>query len=303
VDVLVTGGAGFIGSALVERLLAEGHHVEVVDDLSTGSLANLAAAREQARVEGAGALRFHQADVHDEGLVALVQRHRPEVVVHLAGATAKSGRRAATQVVHDVAGTVHVLDAAVAAGARKVVCVAGARSQADVVRGIPARAVHEYLTAYEDRHGLAHTTIVLPTVYGPRQTTATESSVVAVFVQRALAAQPCVVHGDGTQTRDLLYVDDAVDALVRALQHADGATVEVGTGDQTTVSELQAAVAAVAGVECPAVPGEQRAHEPGRVLVDPRRAATLLGWEPWTSLEDGLAQTVAAALSAAGGRT
>lgn len=294
----MTGGAGFIGSALVERLVAEGHHVEVVDDLSTGSLGNLAAAREQARAEGTGALRIHQAAVHDDGLVALVQRRHPEVVIHLAGATAKAGRRTSAQVVHEVAGTVHVLDAAVAAGARKVVCVAGARAQADVVRGIPARAVHEYLTAYEDRHGLAHTTIVLPTVYGPRQTTATESSVVAVFVQRVLAGQPCVVHGDGSQARDLLYVDDAVDALVKATGHADGATVEVGTGTATSVSELQAMVARVAGVECPQVPGERRAHDPGAVVTDPRRAATLLGWEPWTGLEDGLAQTIAAARSA-----
>lgn len=297
-DVLVTGGAGFIGSALVERLLAEGHHVEVVDDLTTGSLANLAAAREQARAEASGALRIHQADVHDAGLASLVERRHPEVVVHLAGATAKAGRRPASQVVHDVAGTVHVLEAAAAAGVRKVVCVAGARAQADALRGIPARAVHEFLAAYEDRHGLAHTTIVLPTVYGPRQTTATESSVVAVFVQRALAGQPCVVHGDGTQARDLLYVDDAVDALVKATAHADGATVEIGTGVMTTVSDLHEMVARVAGVECPAVPGERRAHEPGQVVTDPRRAAALLGWEPWTSLEDGLAQTIAAARSA-----
>lgn len=291
----MTGGAGFIGSTLVERLLAEGHHVEVIDDLSTGSLANLAGARDQARREGTGALRIHQADVHDDGLAALLTRHRPDVVVHLAGATAKAGRRAPDQVVHDVAGTVHVLDAAVAAGSRKVVCVAGARAQADVVRGIPARAVHEYLTAYQDRHGLAHTTVVLPTVYGPRQTPATESSVVAVFVRRALAGQPCVIHGDGAQARDLLYVDDAVDALVKAIEHADGTTVEVGTGVATTIAELQSMVARAAGVACPQVPGERRAHEPGEIVTDPRRAATLLGWEPWTALEDGLAHTVSAA--------
>jgi UDP-glucose 4-epimerase len=295
VDVLVTGGAGFIGSNLVERLLAEGHHVEVLDDLSTGSLANLAGAREQARQAGTGALRIHQADIHDDGLDALLARHPPEVVVHLAGATAKAGRRAPAQVVHDVAGTVRVLDAAVAVRARKVVCVAGARAQADVVRSIPARAVQEYLGAYEARHGLAHTTVVLPTVYGPHQTPATESSVVAVFVQRALAGGPCVVHGDGTQARDLLYVDDAVDALVRALDRADGAVVEVGSGEATTIAELQVAVARAAGVECPQVPGERRPHEPGRVVTDPRRAATLLGWEQWTSLDDGLSHTVAVA--------
>lgn len=294
-DVLVTGGAGFIGSTLVDRLLAEGHHVDVVDDLSTGSLANLSAAREQARVEGSGALKIHQADVLDEGVASLVARRRPEVVFHLAGDTAKAGRRATRQVVADVAGTVAVLDAAAGAATRKVVCVAGARAQADDIRGIPARAVHEYLAAYHERFGLQHTTLVLPTVYGPRQTPATESSVVAVFVERALAGEACVVHGDGAQARDLLYVDDAVDALVRAIAHGDGVTVEVGTGAPTSVADLQAAVARATGTAVEAVAGERRAHEPGEVTVDPRRAASLLGWEPWTSLEEGLAQTLVAA--------
>jgi UDP-glucose 4-epimerase len=287
VDVLVTGGAGFIGSALVDRLLAEEHRVDVVDDLSTGSLANLASAREAARSQGTGALKIHQADVLDDGLAALLGRRRPEVLVHLAGCTSKSVRDPVAQVEHDVAGTVRVLDAAVAAGVRKVVCVAGARAQADVVRGIPARAVHEYLAAYHDRHGLAHTTLVLPTVYGPRQTPRTESSVVAVFVHRVLAGEACVVHGDGTQARDLLYVDDAVDALVKATAHADGDTIEVGTGRAVAIADLQAAVAVAAGVEVPVASGAPRPHEPGSVVVDPRRAAPRLGWEPWTSLEEG----------------
>jgi UDP-glucose 4-epimerase len=294
VDVLVTGGAGFVGSTLVDRLLAEGHRVDVVDDLSTGALGNLAAAREHARLEGSGALKIHQADVLDDGLVELVARRSPEVVVHLATCTARSGRSAHRQVVRDVAGTVRVLDAAVAAGARKVVCVAGARAQADEVRGIADRAVHEYLGAYEARHGLARTTVVLPTVYGPRQTPRTESSVVAVLVQRALAGEPCVRHGDGTQARDLLYVDDAVDALVKALDRADGEVVEVGTGAATTVVDLLDAVQVAAGVEVPVVPGERRPFEPGTVVTDPRRAAALLGWQPFTSLDDGLALTVEA---------
>lgn len=297
-DVLVTGGAGFIGSTLVDRLLAAGHHVDVVDDLSTGALANLAAAREQARRDGTGALKIHQADVLDEGIVGLVARRRPEVIVHLAGATAKAHRTAPDQAIRDVGGAVRVLDAAVAAGSRKVVCVAGARSQADDVRCIPARAVHEYLGAYHDRDGLAHTTVVLPTVYGPRQTTATESSVVAVFVARVLAGERCVVHGEGTQSRDLLYVDDAVDALVKAMNHADGTTVEVGWGAAVTIADLRAAVARIGGTTVDVAHGDRRAGEPGEVTVDPRRAITLLGWEPWTSLDDGLTLTVAAARAA-----
>jgi UDP-glucose 4-epimerase len=295
VDVLVTGGAGFIGSTLVDRLLAEGHAVDVVDDLSTGSLANLAAAREASRVAGTGALKIHQADVLDDGLDALVARRAPEVVVHLARETSKASRRPHRQLARDVAGTVRVLDAAVTAGTGKVVFVAGARAQADDVRGIPDRAVHEYLTAYEARHRLRHTTLVLPTVYGPRQGTATESSVVAVFVQRALAGEAAVIHGDGTQARDLLYVDDAVDALVKAVSAADGEVVEVGSGRGTPVAELHAAVAVAAGVTPRSAAGDRRSHEPGAVVVDPRRAASLLGWQTWTPLAEGLALTVAAA--------
>jgi nucleoside-diphosphate-sugar epimerase len=123
----------------------------------------------------------------------------------------------------------------------------------------------------------------------------TESSVVAVFVERALAGEPCVVHGDGSQARDLLYVDDAVDALVKALHHADGATVEIGTGTATSIADLHAAVASAVGVPMAVVTGEPRPGEPGEVVIDRRRAATLLGWEPWTPLDEGLAATIAAA--------
>ncbi len=291
----MTGGAGFLGSALVDRLLAEGHHVEVVDDLSTGSLTNLAPAREQVRAEGSGALKIHQADVLDDAATELVARHEPEVIVHLAGASAKAARGPGRQALVDVVGAVRVLEGARRAGTRKVVCVASARAQLDAIRGIPGRAVHEYLEAYRERHGIAHTTVVLPTVYGPRQTSATESSVVAVFVERVLAGEPCVVHGAGDQRRDLLYVDDAIDALVRATTHGDGTVVEIGTGTLTSVSELQRAVCAAAGAEGRVVPGPAREGEPGSVPVDPRRAATQLGWEAWTPLATGLAQTISAA--------
>lgn len=291
----MTGGAGFLGSALVERFLAEGYHVEVVDDLSTGSLTNLAGAREQARSEGSGALKIHQADVLDASVTELVARHEPEVVVHLAGASAKADRGVGRQATLDVAGTVRVLEGARRAGARKIVCVASAKAQLDDVRCIPGRAVHEYLEAYRDRYGLAHTTLVLPTVYGPRQTPSTESSVVAVFVERVLSGQPCVLHGDGTQQRDLLYVDDAVDAFVRALTHGDGAVLEIGTGVLTAVRDLQTAVMEAAGTRVEVVGGSPRDGEPGAVSVDPRRAATQLGWEAWTPLATGLGQTISAA--------
>lgn len=295
---LVTGGAGFIGSTLVDRLLAEGHRVEVVDDLSTGSLANLAGAREQARVGGEGQLKIHQLDVGDERLVDLVAHRDPDVVFHLAGASAKAGRAAHEQARRVVLGTIRVLDAAVAAGEVKVVAVAGARSQVDPVRGIADRAAHEYHEAYRRQFGVGYTTIVLPTVYGPRQTAATESSVVATFVHRVAGRQTCVLHGGGTQTRDLLFVDDAVDALVRACDRGvDGEVIEVGSGIQTSIADVHARVVAVAAGRGRAdggdtVTGDRRVGEPGAVPVDPSTAHDRLGWRAWTALDDGIAATL-----------
>ena len=292
-DLLVTGGAGFLGSTLVDRLLAEDHRVDVVDDLRTGALANLAAAREAAR-QGAGRLRIHQADVRDEALPVLLERIQPEVVVHLAGDTAKAGRSLHGQVARGTAGCVRVIEAAVECGVRRIVRVASARSQADPARGISDRALEEYLGAIAAPAGVAHTTLVLGTVYGPRQTPATESSVVAVLTARLLAERRCVLHGGGSATRDLLYVDDAIDALVRAVvdERTDDAIVEVGAGEQVAVATLVAELASILEVPATVAEAPSRPGEPGAVPVDPTGAAARFGWRPFTSRAEGLAATV-----------
>ena len=320
-NVLVTGGAGFIGSTLVDRLLAEGHDVDVLDDLSTGTLANLAAAR----AERTHRLRFHQIDVCDDHVGDLVVRRAPEVVVHLAGRPGV--RRSVTHPVDDattnVVGTVNVLEAARRAGARKVIVAAGGATVHGEVRprnlpskesqgraprspyGVASLAALEYLRLYRHLHDLEYTALALANVYGPRQRPAgdgepgAEGAAVATFVHRLLAGERCTVHGDGEQTRDLLYVDDCVDAFVRALDRGDGLVINIGTGVETSINDLYAALAAATGVDRPARSAAAHRGELQRAALDAGRAAIQLGWQPWTPLDEGLALVLSAA--AAGG--
>jgi UDP-glucose 4-epimerase len=307
--LLVTGGAGFIGSTLVDRLVAEGHEVEAIDDLSTGSLANLA----EARAERSRRFAFHQVDVRDPHVVDLIVRRAPEVVLHLAGQpyVPVAAARPAFDAEVTVVGTVNVLEGARRAGTRKVVVAAsGAALYGQVpARDLPAResqapgpgsplaasgrAVLEYLRAYRHLHGLEHTALALANVYGPRQRADGDAAaVVARFAAALLAGEACTIHGDGEQTRDLLFVDDCVDALVRAVERGDGLVVNVGTGVETTVNDLYVLVADTVGLALPACSAAARPGDLGRVALDPTRAAVQLGWAPWTTLAEGVARVV-----------
>jgi UDP-glucose 4-epimerase len=307
VRVLVTGGAGFIGSSLVDRLLAEGHTVDVVDDLTTGSLGNLADARATAGHQ----LAFHQLDVRSPDLEALLQRRRPEIVYHLAGrpGVVASVADPVLDAEVNVVGSVRVLEAARRAGAVKVVYASGGPTMYGAVTrkelptreahaqrplapyGVANKAVTDYLHAYRELHALEFTSLAFANVYGPRQDPR-GGAVVAVFASRLLAEEPCLVNGDGRQTRDFLYIDDAVDALARASTRGSGLLLNVGTGVETSVNELYRLVASVIGAAGPASAGPGRPGELGRAALDPTRAGLHLGWTPWTTLADGVGATV-----------
>ena len=303
---LVTGGAGFIGSTLVDRLLAEGHAVDVVDDLSSGSLANLA----DARSERAHELRVHQLDIVSPEVVKVIERSKPEVVFHLAAQAdvRVSVARPAFDAQVNVVGSLNVLEGARAAGARKVVfassggTIYGDPDPTDLPvteahpqqplspYGVAKKAVGDYLVAYRSLHGLEFTALALANVYGPRQDPHGEAGVVAIFAGRLLAGEPCTVFGDGLQTRDFVYVDDVVDAFVRAADRGSGVLCNIGTAVETSVLHLYEVMAAAAGrpdaapVHAPARPGEL-----ARSALDPARARIHLGWAPWTTLEEGTA--------------
>jgi UDP-glucose 4-epimerase len=302
---LVTGGAGFIGSALVDRLLAEGHAVDVVDNLTTGSLTNLA----DARRSSVGHLTFHQLDVRSPDLMELMHRSRPEVVFHLAAQA--DVRVSVADPLFDadvnVMGSLRVLEGARSSGARKVVfassggTIYGTPDAADLPvkesypqrpvspYGVSKKAVGDYLAAYRDLHNLEFTALALANVYGPRQDPLGEAGVVAIFAGCLLNGRPCTIYGDGTQTRDFVFVDDVVDAFARAAGRGGGLVLNIGTGTETSVNELYRTMARQAGIDHPALSAPARTGELHRNCLDPGRAAIHLGWKPWTSLPDGAA--------------
>jgi UDP-glucose 4-epimerase len=308
VRALVTGGAGFIGSTLVDRLLAEGHEVDVVDDLSTGSEANLAAAREA----GGRRLTVHQLDIRSAEVVDHVARQEPEVVFHLAAQAAVPV--SVTRPVYDaevnVVGTVHVLEGARAAGTRKVVYAASggtlygdpdpSRLPLDEANGraplspygITKAVALDYLAAYQVLHGLDWAAMALANIYGPRQDPHGEAGVVAIFARRLLAGERCRLFDRGRNTRDYTYVEDVVDAFVRAADAGDG-VCNIGTGVETTTADLYAVVAeAVGAPDAEPELAPPRAGDLARSALDPGRAGAELGWQPRVSLQDGVARTV-----------
>lgn len=295
--ILVIGGAGFIGSHLVDRLIAEEESVDVVDDLSTGSLANLSEARSASRDRGE--LRIHTLDACADELAELVTLRRPREIHHLAllprhDATAASLGRSFTSMLG-------VLDAARRADVDKIVVALPATAlyghpsgrelpikegalEPRGVRGVVAKAIVDLLGAYRERWGIEFTALATSSVYGPRQRA--DAGVVAAAVASAQRGDAVRFTGDGRQSRDFVYIDDVVDALVRAGKRGSGLVVNVGTGVQTPLRELWSVIA-------PDGPAPEyvsaRPDELNRFAVSPVRARIHLAWSPWTPLADGVA--------------
>ena len=306
---LVTGGAGFIGSNLVDRLLARGDEVTVVDDLSTGRLVNLEPALQ------AGA-ELVELDIRDAAaLAALAAERRPETVFHLAAQidVRKSLEDPAFDAEVNVGGTANVLDAARAAATDRVVFVStggaiyGEGEGQDLpldedtaiapmsAYGQSKFAAEGYLALYERLYGLSSIALRLGNVYGPRQDPLGEAGVVAIFCGLLENGGQPTVFGDGTQTRDYIYVGDVVDAaLAAAASQATGA-VNIGTGRESSVLELIEILARISGREdfepqfAPPRPGEVQ-----RISLDAARAEAALGWSAGTGLEDGMRRTLEA---------
>ena len=314
---MVTGAAGFIGSHLVDRLMGEGEDVLAVDDLSSGSLANLADARRSQM----GKFTFQRADITSTALAELIKRNKPAVIFHLAAQV--DVRKSLKDPIHDaminIIGTLNLLQAATEAESEKVVftssggCIYGEPDESrlpvtedqvwspealpESPYGVSKKVVLDYLRYYKEVHGLDYAALALANVYGPRQEPASEvgleGQVVAIFSRKMLANRPCTIYGDGSQTRDFVYVDDVVSAFIAARDRGSGQLINVGSGRELSVNELHSNLAELTGTRyepqyAPARPGELQ-----RIVIDPSKAGAELGWSPTTELHEGLKQTVA----------
>ena len=308
--VVVTGGAGFIGSTLVDRLVGAGHTVHVVDNLSSGSRDNLATA---AAVAGAR-LVVHELDIREARVTDLIAGIAPEVVFHLA---AQIDVRVSVQdpvldAEINVLGSLRVIEGARLGGARKVVFASSGGTiygepDASMLPiderhpqrpvspyGVAKKVVSDYLFAFNALHGLDFTSLALANVYGPRQDPHGEAGVVAIFCGRLLRRQECTIFGDGEQTRDFVFVGDVADAFVRAGARGVGSclVINIGTGVETSVNELYDAIAEAAGIDAPANHGPARPGELQRSALATVLASEQLGWSPNTDLLTGAGATL-----------
>ena len=302
---LVTGAAGFIGSTLVDRLLADGHSVVGVDNFATGRARNLEHLAEHPE------FFFVEADIAEADLVAVFAEFSPAVVFHLAAQidVRASVANPAFDAMVNVTGTLRVADAARQTGVRKVVhtssggSIYGVPSSFPVSETVPvdprspyaaSKVCGElYLQTFGHLYGLACSHIAPANVYGPRQDPHGEAGAVAIFTRALLEGTPTTVFGDGSNTRDYVYVDDVVDAFVKAGAGAgNGQRFNIGTGIETSDRALHTAVARAAGAPDDPQFRPPRLGDLRRSCLDSSRAAAVLGWAPKVSLPDGIARTV-----------
>ena len=299
--ILVSGGAGFIGSHTVDALVADGgHEVSVIDDLSAGK-------REQVNSRA----RFHQADIRDAAAVrGVIERERPEVLVHLAAQM--DVRRSVADPAFDaqvnLVGFLNLMEAGREHGLRRVVfsstggAIYGEQESFPCDENHPLRpvspygvaklATEKYLFFYHAQYGIDYVALRYANVYGPRQDPHGEAGVVAIFCGRMLEDRPVTIYGDGGQTRDYVFVADVVRANMAAVASNVSGAFNVGTGVETDVNQLYAALARIAGTGRAPDFGPPRAGEQRRSVILPARAANELRWRPQVELSDGLAQTL-----------
>jgi len=300
VRVLVTGGAGFIGSHTVDRLLQEGHEVAVIDDLSTGFAENVNPAAS-----------FFEVDiVNSENVATVFTSFRPDAVIHLAAQmdVRVSTREPLFDASVNVLGSLNIILSALDAGTKKIVYAStGGAVYGDPeylpVRedhplnpisqyGITKHTVEHYLYLYRRNHRLQFTVLRYPNVFGPRQNPKGEAGVIAIFTRKLLLGEDCVIFGDGSQVRDYVYVSDVVDANLKALIRGDGQVLNVGSGIGHSVNDVYSALAATLQVTKPPVYGDARVGEVSAIVLDASLANSAIGWAPLVQFNEGIAQTV-----------
>lgn len=301
---LVTGGAGFLGSHVVDELVRQGQEVLVIDDLSTGHIDHLHEARLRGQVQ------LFTMDIRDDDLSIVGSRFKPQMVVHLAAqaSVASSVADPVNDADINILGTVNVLEMARRAGAQRIVYSSSGGALHGEGSKIPAKETHvprpeapygasklasmEYLALYKRAYDLDYVTLLPSNIYGPRQSAGAEGGVVAIFVETLLSANVPTIYGDGNHTRDFVYVNDVAHACLAAAKKGGGRALHISSGLETTMYELYSATRKIVGGPVRPKYGPPRQGDIVRSALDPSAAARHLGWAASTSLADGLAATV-----------
>jgi UDP-glucose 4-epimerase len=297
--VLVTGGAGFIGSHIVDRLLARAHTVHILDDLSSGSKENIPPTA-----------TFHHLDMRSADAARLVEDLAPDAIVHTAAQI--SVRISMEQPVLDadlnVRGFVNLLTPLRSRPGTHVIFFSSGGAVYGEQESFPAPETHPikpeslyglskrvgemYLEFWSRVWGVRGTAIRPSNVYGPRQNPHGEAGVIAIFCKRLLAGQPITINGTGDQTRDFVYVEDVAEAVVRALETGSEGPFNVGTGRETSITTIAETLKRLSGSSAAISRAPAREGEQMRSCIDCTRAGKVMGWSPAVHIEDGLARTL-----------
>ncbi|RLC39550.1 MAG: UDP-glucose 4-epimerase [Candidatus Nealsonbacteria bacterium] len=297
--ILVTGGAGFIGSHLTDKLIEQGHKVTVVDNLSTGKKENLNPKA-----------KFYQLDIQSPEIAGVFEKEKPEIVFHFAAQidVRKSVENPIESAKVNILGSLNLLENSRKYGVKKIIFASSGGAiygETDVIPtpesypenpqspyGIEKLAIEKYLNFYRKTLGLNYIALRLANVYGPRQNSKGEAGVIAIFCDKMLKNKEVIINGDGEQTRDFVFVDDVVEAVLLAMEKEKSGIYNIGTAKETSINEIFRKIKELTNSNCQEIHGPEKPGEQKRSCLDYSRAKEELNWQPKYSLEEGLRETI-----------